>query len=535
MKYKVMICDDEPLEREVLSMIINEADLPIEVICDAKNGNDAINKAKEFQPDIIFMDVKMPGIDGIAAAKEIITFLPDVKLIIITAYDEFAYLREALKLGIIEYLLKPVTPEEVKRVARRVIEIFENEKLNKEKEEKIRNIMQNMGKIIKTGIFAGKILGCVFEEEIADMEIKYLGIQSLPNSILIIVPENETQSKEIIHNKYAVYHAIEKITREHSDIFVLALGEKIVIGFNGNKYNRYELAIKLKEEVELNTGIITTVGISDVGEFNNLKELFEETDEMVKLGKFFLGEGSIIRKEDIEVLLKSRSLSLRTKRKQEEMIKFLELGDNGKALQLLKEVVGEILTTTKNNLLECQINLIEIMMRIVKTIREVGIPAGEEGRIFQFCFSHLQKLMRVQNYKGITLWATSFLEEIGDIFAVARSNENNIIERVVKYINENFEKEIRLKELSQAIYLNPEYFSRLFKKEVGCTFAEYLTRTRIEAAKNYLVNPSLTISEIAKKVGYRDANYFSKVFKKVVGISPTEFRELNSFKVPKSL
>jgi two-component system response regulator YesN len=535
MKYKAMICDDEPLEREVLSMIVDKTGLPIEVICDAKNGNDAINKAKEFQPDIIFMDVKMPGIDGITAAKEIITFLPNVKLIIITAYDEFEYLKEALKLGVIEYLLKPVTPEEVETVARKVIEIFENERLNEKREEETRKIIQDMSKIIKTGILAAKILGCFFEEEVSDIEMKYLGIQSLPNSVLIIVPEIETQSKKIIHNKYAVYHTIEKITRKHSDIFVLALGEKIVIGFNGSKYDRYELAIKLKEEVETKTGIITTIGISDIGEFNNLKKLFEETDEMVKLGKFFLGEGNIIKKEDIEVFLKPHFVSLNTKRKQEEMIEFLQLGDSQKALQLLKEVVGEILTTTKNNLLECQINLIEIMMRIVKTISEVGMLTGEEGRVFQFCFSHLQKLMRTQNYRGITLWATSFLEEISDLFAGAKRNENNIVERVVKYINENFEKEIRLKELSQAIYLNPEYFSRLFKKEVGCTFAEYLTRTRIEAAKNYLVNPSLTISEIAKKVGYRDANYFSKVFKKVVGISPTEFRELNSFKVPKSL
>lgn len=188
MKYKAMICDDEPLEREVFSMIVDKTGLPIEVICDAKNGNDAINKAKEFQPDIIFMDVKMPGIDGITAAKEIITFLPNVKLIIITAYDEFEYLKEALKLGVIEYLLKPVTPEEVETVARKVIEIFENERLNEKREEETRKIIQDMSKIIKTGILAAKILGCFFEEEVSDIEMKYLGIQSLPNSVLIIVP-----------------------------------------------------------------------------------------------------------------------------------------------------------------------------------------------------------------------------------------------------------------------------------------------------------------------------------------------------------
>ncbi|TYP55461.1 helix-turn-helix domain-containing protein [Thermosediminibacter litoriperuensis] len=95
---------------------------------------------------------------------------------------------------------------------------------------------------------------------------------------------------------------------------------------------------------------------------------------------------------------------------------------------------------------------------------------------------------------------------------------------MVKYVNENYDKDLKLKDITKMVYLNSEYFSRLFKKEVGCTYAEYLTRVRIEAARKYLSNPALTIADVAKKIGYQDPNYFSKVFKKVVGVSPTEYR-----------
>ena len=98
----------------------------------------------------------------------------------------------------------------------------------------------------------------------------------------------------------------------------------------------------------------------------------------------------------------------------------------------------------------------------------------------------------------------------------------------MKYIEENYNEDIKLAKLAKEIYISPDYFSRLFKKVAGCTYVEYITKIRIENAKLLLANPIISIAEVAKKTGYSDPNYFSKVFKKNVGLSPSQYKKIHN-------
>ncbi len=110
MEYTVLICDDELLERQVLASIIESSDLPLKVVGEARNGIEAVEQSEKLKPDILLIDVKMPGKDGITASAEIKKSCPKCKSIFITAYDEFEYVKKALQIGAVEYLLKPVRP-----------------------------------------------------------------------------------------------------------------------------------------------------------------------------------------------------------------------------------------------------------------------------------------------------------------------------------------------------------------------------------------------------------------------------------------
>jgi YesN/AraC family two-component response regulator len=129
--FKLLIAEDEPLERMALRKIVNREFYNIDVIEDAKNGSEAIEKTKTYRPDIILMDIRMPETNGIEAQKKIIQFHPNVKSIILTAYSDFNYAQEAIKYGVADYLLKPAKPEDIKRAINKVIELIQmNPSLN---------------------------------------------------------------------------------------------------------------------------------------------------------------------------------------------------------------------------------------------------------------------------------------------------------------------------------------------------------------------------------------------------------------------
>lgn len=111
--YKLLIVEDVPLERRALRKIIERQYFNINILDDAQNGIEAIEKAKLYRPDIILMDIRIPEISGLEAQKRILKILPNVKTIILTAYGEFDYAQEAIKTGVVDYLLKPVRPEEL--------------------------------------------------------------------------------------------------------------------------------------------------------------------------------------------------------------------------------------------------------------------------------------------------------------------------------------------------------------------------------------------------------------------------------------
>ncbi|KEH93902.1 response regulator, partial [Clostridium botulinum] len=129
--YKLMIAEDEPLERRALRIILEKNFFNIEVIDDAKNGIEAIKNARLNKPDIILMDIRMPEKTGLDAQKQIISFLPNVKTIILTAYGDFNYAQTAIKYNVIDYLLKPVRPSDLKNSINKALNLINKETSSK--------------------------------------------------------------------------------------------------------------------------------------------------------------------------------------------------------------------------------------------------------------------------------------------------------------------------------------------------------------------------------------------------------------------
>lgn len=517
MSYKVLVCDDESLEREVLSIIIQRSDLPLQVVGVARDGYEAVEKTRELHPDIVLMDIKMPGRDGLSASNEIKNINPNIKIVIITAYDEFDFAKEALRMGAADYLLKPVRPEEICTVLQKIIALYDEEKKKQVRDRELRDAIKKAGRLLRSSILATMLLGEYEDDTVIKAQAELLEIEKLPDSILVVEPDIDPSAPGAELERYEIFRQIEQISVGLDIEFILPLSEEMVIGITSSKTEPRYMAEQIRKNVEEKMQTTVTVGVGE--DAGNLKKVYREACMAAKLGKFFLGGNRIITRDMLDDLMGSEESI--TFEKEEELLDSIRRWQEDRAKEILEEILRKLVASSHGSIIFCQTRLAELTGLIWRTARQAGLINQKNWHLD---FSHLQKLGRCQSISSLRAWCRSFIEEV-----FAENNreplKRNVVKKAAQYIKENYYQELSLTEIAGLIYINPDYFSKLFKKEMGCTYAEYLTRIRVEEARKFLTNPSLTIAEVGKKVGYSDPNYFSKVFKKIVGLPPTEYRQ----------
>ena len=124
---KIMVADDEPLQRQYLRAVLEEYPRKYKIVAEAANGEEAVALGLEHRPDVVFLDIRMPGLDGIEVARQLKIALPDVRIVIVSAYGEFHYARQSVTLRLADYLLKPVESTEIIEVTQRLADEIEQE------------------------------------------------------------------------------------------------------------------------------------------------------------------------------------------------------------------------------------------------------------------------------------------------------------------------------------------------------------------------------------------------------------------------
>lgn len=519
MAYTVLICDDELLERQVLTLIVKNSNLPLEIVGGAKDGFEAVNLSRKLKPDILFMDIKMPGKDGITAATEIKKFHPEGQTIFITAYDEFEYAKKALKIGATEFLLKPVRPDEIMALLKKTVDLLNREKEKKRKEKKLLGSIKKAKNILKSGIIASMLMGNIDDERVLKSQAKLLGIKELPSSIVVILPDVKPHSVNAELNRYEVYKYIEKMFSENENIFLFLMSEEIILGIPSSRGSALAVAENIRKKIKEDLDIDVTVGI---GEGNkDVSGLFQEALLAARLGKFFIGTNEVVTNEILSEFL--GDISEYRIDKENTLIKYVKTGDYERSSKLMKEILEEIFNLGKGSLLFCQVRIAELMVMVCRAARQAGLIEPENA---YFHTAHLKKLGHCKTYVSLKLCCECFLE---DVFSKRNKLSNEkLIRQTIQYIEDNYNKDLKLWKLAKRVFISPDYFSRLFKKVAGCTYAEYITKVRIDNAKILLSNPVISIAEVAKKTGYSDPNYFSRVFKKNVGMPPSEYKKIQN-------
>jgi len=524
---KLLIADDEYLVTDSIKYIVDKHVPEVEVIAAVGTGREAIEKSLELKPDIIFMDIHMPGIDGIEAIKKIKASGIDAVFVIITAYEYFNYAQEAVALGVHEYILKPVSKG-------KVIEILNNigKMIVKKREELQREIMlkERMNKVIPhlegqfvySQLFDGRMLKDIdFYQELFGMELQY-------GYVMMAVVEEETASgreenlqRSLDRQKFYEVFRIGLKSLCNCLIGPPMLDRVVAYIPVDRDMDSYEIrnssiniASRLCNRISRETGLRYRIGI---GKINTIENFMRSCDEAY-MAASIQSAGIVTHFEDIPA--SDRRMDAYPRGQEKVLIDKLVAGDVDGVLQAFEAIFLWLSISCKNDLDRMKSKLIELVY-IIK--RAVPYCIEEDSAKDQLFLTELLKLHEVGDLKSRT---AGYLKQIMLAAEECRLKEiNGLMSKVIKFINENYNRDISMDEVAKATNLSYHYFSKFFKESVGKSFVEYLTELRLEKSKAFLANTNDSIKEISYRIGYSDPNYYCKIFKKATGMTPTEYRD----------
>ncbi|RKX92414.1 MAG: hypothetical protein DRP59_05495 [Spirochaetes bacterium] len=509
--FNILIADDEKLEREALKAILKKGIDSALSIHEAVNGRESIVTAKSVKPEIIFMDIKMPGIDGLEAAREIRKSLPEVSIVFLTAFNQFEYAQEAIQIGVDFFIIKPASEFHVIDVTSKLLSRIEERRHVRFREEDNRLKLERVKEYLETEFVYNLVIRGMdrdkFNNYLTILDVSFLegvaGIVSIQFDTYPIAV-NSDYHKQILRKR--VSFIIKKILGDMgfnvlmnleltSIYFIVVKPEDAVCNVDPGNLNWKEISGKIISEVgkEFSVEILMGFGkvFSDPGD--SIASIIAAKDALSKNSNTTLFINWEIGLE--EALIKgSRS---------EVMSVFQKLRESLESSNLSFE-------QTRQYLLE-----------LGTVIRHYSVHQFPEG-IEQPALPELESIRDINTLMDeFKLFLNAFLYQRS---LVRKANYSPAIEAACSYLEKKFRSDITLEEAAGKAGLSSFYFSKLFKKIKNVTFIEYLTLLRIDEAKKLLKETNMSIREISENIGYGDQNYFTRVFKKVVAMSPSAFR-----------
>ena len=527
--YRVLLADDEGIVRDSLKMII-EKNFPGE--CDiemARTGRDVIEMAEEFRPDIVFMDIQMPGINGIEAIREIKKVNQTAEFIVLSAYDKFDYAKEAVNLGVLEYMTKPFEKTTICTVLKRAIGVIDSRRKKRSDDLLIREKMETVTPIIENGFIYATMFNEYAQEDVENYK-SLLGLQTDYGCMLAFVMGDDQKGRQMTNTVGASvrmqknYQKFRELLKEQWNCVVGAVISNkvpVLLPCSDKKVSYDEriemidacraLARRLKKETEISFRI----GIGSVRRLMDSMESYEESLKALENSS-----GSVAHVDDLPIQC----------RYDEEYRIDLE----NELFDRLKEGTADECGRAAGRFFDWMVENYDEQTDSVrlKTLEFVLFAEHEAylngGMTYHFedRENYLREVMNAASNRELRSW---FVEKFqvcaANISTKKDEHENHLDRQALKYIQENFQKDLSLDALSKELDISPYYFSKLFKEETGSNFVEYLTNLRMERAKELLKDESRSMKEICMEVGYSDPNYFSRIFKKNLGVTPTEYRE----------
>lgn len=530
--YTVMLVDDEEEVRQAIIRKLEWNEIGFQVTGYAENGEEALEKAEILRPDVVMTDIKMPFMDGLTLCRKIREKLPHTKLIIFSGFDEFEYAKEAIKLEVEEYVLKPIDATELKSVFERIKIQLDKEVNEKRDIEKLKRYYKDSLPVMREQFLVNLIEGKIKEDRIKELIKNYdMEMDSPFYTVGIIYTDSglklEETDTDFLPSPELSSLSILQITDEtlrSSFRFrcLIYLDSVIVIGFLKSQNENIEF-IDLIDQVckwgKRVLGYDTSAGIGQV--CDNIKDInhsYKGAKSALDY-RILLEPNQAIHILDIEPQSVNEILDEHV---IERIIREIKLGE----VEDLTREIDELIFSLKNSkisLSQYHVSIMEMITEILKLGRAYQLDMGE---LLGGDFNIYQEIYKINSLEKFKQWLLSCALKIRNGIRRERMDSTKLLaEKAMQYIKEHFnESDLSVDTLCSHLNVSSAYFSTIFKRETGMSYIMYLTKIRMERALHLLNTTEDKTYIISEKVGYMEPNYFSYVFKKEYGISPSKYR-----------
>jgi two-component system response regulator YesN len=521
--YKLLIADDEQIVLDSVRFVVENymgGRLHVET---ARTGREAVEKAEAFRPDIVVMDIKMPGISGLDAIADIKRLDGGALFIVATAYEKFDFAKEALHLGAMEYLSKPLGRDKLVSALENAIRVKDGERRRLDEELELKEKMA----FIQPALESGFIYSMIFSLESAgEMEsfMKVLGVDLSGGYVMTVEFGGEKGAGGIgaslmsqdLHPR--LRDAVkESCTCIAGPVMLNRIIAYVPCDIRADEYERRIRALHTASEAygrlrDAAPGVEFTIGIGSVcGDPGGILRSYEESLRAIG----YASAGGVFHINDIP---SERGFKSYPEAEEKQLLKGVSAGDAETGLVAFERIF-EWARRECAGAQEAAAALAELVVLLGRIARDYGIAGGAGGR------ESLNEFLLIDDMGALRAWLVSRIRGVCEEIGRARERKlSGVILAARDYISRNYCNDITLEDVSREVNISPNYFSKLFKDETGSNFIDYLTALRIEKAKKLLADSRYVNKEICYQIGYADPNYFSRIFKKVVGLTPTEYR-----------
>ncbi|GKX32203.1 hypothetical protein SH1V18_46830 [Vallitalea longa] len=532
--YRVLIVDDEVLVRVGLKTTIDWENIGFTVVAEASNGEQGYEQYKKYKPDVIITDIRMPKKDGLWLVEQARKENPDVKILVLTCYDEFSYARKALKVGADDYILKSeVEDEELISIMNKIKNKIEAQNRKKDKHIKVRKNTNDMKRaLFDDMIKLDFVIDDKLKERCKNLEFPYINTKFV---FLSIVVNNENVSKEDVDRIRQINQAVmnifyEQLSERNIEYLFTIADKKYNFLLSSSKLSiselkRIFLSVENAAKQYFDTPV-NVVYINPVKELSELEQIYKQYTKKSQI-LFYKTEHNAsiiiinnITFNDVNVFdLKNEY--------NKQVIEYI----GQENLDASNKLIIEVSKYFRENIINPKTAKIFYSNLVGDIFNSFGQLFVNNKDINNLEYYHYQ-IINCGNQEGIIELFNGLIGKVIEVLQnLTHDHSKLLVNRAINYIENNYQQKISLEDVAMDLNLSKHYLCNIFKKDIGKTMSLYINELRIEQAKKMLLKPDNKIKEIFEKVGFSNQQYFSKVFKKITGMTVMEYKEKQKYKI----
>lgn len=531
---KMLIVEDEKWEREGLVDFLDWSALGIELSAVACDGFEGIDKARRIRPDIIITDIKMPGMDGLKMSRRIREFLPEVRIIILTGYDDFKLAREAINISADAYILKPVEEAEMLDVLGKAAAECNESIKKKDEEEKLKALLDESMTNTRREMLNAVLRERPQEETL--QQVVTLGVLPVCGCFSVIAAGRDPHDVSDPHDcEFSIDMeradaALKSEILSNGLDFTTSLnnadGEVLIIaGWNGIADRSLGDAAQAVADYISNKGTAASVGVGmTVRDMSELYQSCRQAREALGYSLFW-GDRGISFFSELESLQQDNAAKVpeflaRGNHFTKQLMHSLRAADKSRTSALLEEMFRFISAARWADRSMIINFLYGLLNETPLLFYNTNLPEPEEGVAGAV-------LLSLPDIRSIREYVSVFFEKLLCTISDMRSNKDEyVIKKVEQIITEKYMTDINIRTIAADIYLSPNYLGSVFKKCTGKSLSDYICLHRLEKARELLLSPGNKVSRVAREVGIPNVSYFCTLFKDKFGIAPGEYQEM---------